>query len=209
MESIDKVLEALSVVERYEEYLFHRAWGRALTIIGTVFPLGVFINMNIQILASSVGMDTAQLLFIANIITVFLCWGLVVSVFFSAWRTVSKDPEQKSSGTKHGPVIAIIWFAAFLLTNFIPEQFAVVSLLWASSIASLLSYLTLRITGSHIQERVMLYLGIMIGVVSLPLLLITDVVLAGYLALVAFSGCFIVAGLIMHQFANRTLKRPE
>ncbi|MCK4568571.1 MAG: hypothetical protein KAU48_14785 [Candidatus Thorarchaeota archaeon] len=209
MESIDKVLEALSVVERYEEYLFHRAWGRALTIIGTVLPLGVFINMNIQILASSMGLDTALILLIANVITIFLCWSLVLSVFFSAWRTVSKDPEQKSSGAKHGPVIAIIWFAAFILTNFLPEQFAVVSLLWASSIASLLSYLTLRITGSHIQERVMLYLGIMIGVVSLPLLLIADVVLAGYLALVAFSGCFIVAGLIMHQFANRTLKRSE
>ena len=68
MESIDKVLEALSVVERYEEYLFHRAWGRALIIIGTVFPLGIFINMNIQILASASGLDSMLYLLIANII---------------------------------------------------------------------------------------------------------------------------------------------
>lgn len=209
MESIDKVLEALSVVERYEEYLFHRAWGRALIIIGTVFPLGIFINMNIQILASASGLDSMLYLLIANIITVLLCWGLVVSVFYGAWRTVRKDPEQKSQGAKHGPLIAIVWFVSFMLPNFVPAQFTVVSLLWASSIASLLSYLVLKITGSHIQESVMLYLGIMIGLVSLPLLLITDAVLSGYLALVAFSICFIVAGLIMHQFANRTLQSSE
>jgi len=206
LETIDKVLEALSVVERYEEYLFQRAWGRALIIIGIIFPLGVFIDINIQILALSTGLDATLLLLIASIITVLLCWGLVASLFFNAWRTMRQKTDQESNGASHGPIIAIIWFVSFTLLNFVPDPFRMVSLLWAASIACLLSYLVLRLTASHIQERVILYLGIMLGLVSLPLLIITDLVLSGYLALIAFSMCFIVGGLFMHQIANATLQ---
>ncbi|MGY5877060.1 MAG: hypothetical protein RTU30_15015, partial [Candidatus Thorarchaeota archaeon] len=195
MENIDKVLEALSVVERYEEYLFQRAWGRALIIIGVVFPLGIFINHNIQILASSTGLDTTLFLLIANIVTVLLCWGLVMSVFYNAWRTVTKDPELKEEGINHGVMIAIVWFVSFLIPSFVPEPFEIISILWASSIACLLSYLILRFTELHSEKQIVLYLGVMLGVVSIPLVVITDVILSGYLALIAFSVCFMIAGL--------------
>ena len=206
MEHIDKVLMALDVVERYEDYLFQRAWGKALMIIGTILPLGVFININIQILALSTGLEPTLLLFIANILTVLLCFGLVASIFYGAWQTASKHPDQEKDDSKHGPMIAITWFVCFVLTSFAPEPFRVLSLLWASSAACLLSFLILKFTEPHTQQQVILYLGIMLGLISLPLLIITDIVLSEYLTLIAFSICFIVAGLMMHQLANRTLQ---
>ncbi len=209
MENIDKVLEALNVVERYEDYLFQRAWGSALIIIGIIFPLGFFINNNIQILAASTGLDATIIFFIANVLTVLLCWGLVMSVFFNAWRTVTRESEGKTEGTHHGALVAVVWFVSFLIPSFVPEQFQVISILWASSMACLLSFIVLRFSGPHKEEKFVLYLGVMLGLVSLPLVVITDAVLSGYLALIAFSICFIIIGMMLHQNANRSLQKDE
>jgi hypothetical protein len=45
-----------------------------------------------------------------------------------------------------------------------------------------------------------------LGITSFPLLLITSPVLLAYVALAAFSACFILAGAFMLRLANRTLQ---
>ena len=77
MEALDRVLEALEVVERYEDYLFRRAWGRSLIAIGTLFPLGMVIITNADILAYLTGIDANLVRLVAYAMTIVLCWGLV------------------------------------------------------------------------------------------------------------------------------------
>ncbi len=206
MEELDKVLEALRVVERYEDYLFNKAWARALIIIGTILPFGVIISMNAFVVAAATGLDVGFVSVLANLMTLILCFGLIAYTFFGTWRTVKKQEKESSSRSLHGPLIGIAWFLSFMLTTLFPESQRVVSLLLAASLACLLSFVILRVTGSHSLDRLLLYLGISLGIVALPLFLWTDSVLLGYVAIVAFSGCFILAGLVMQRHASRLLQ---
>jgi hypothetical protein len=208
MEELDKVLQALSVVERYEEYLFRKTWGRALIVIGTVLPLGALVSMNAAIVAEAIGLDPAFISALANLMAVILCFGFVAYTFFGAWRTQERRPEEESTDTKHGPMIGIVWFVAFMLTSLAPESLRFVSILWAASASCLLSFAILRAVGLHREDRVLLYLGVSLFLASIPLLLISDTVLLGYLALIVFSVCFILAGIVMNRMAGEMLKPP-
>jgi hypothetical protein len=206
MEELDKVLEALRVVERYEEYLFNKAWARALIVIGTVLPLGVIVGMNAFVVAAATGLEVGFVSILANVMTLILCFGLIAYTFFGTWRTVKKQDKEGTSRALHGPLIGIAWFLSFMLTTLFPESLRVVSLLWAASLACLLSFAILRITGSHSQDLLLLYLGISLGIISLPLLLWTDSVLIGYVAIIAFSACFVLAGVVMQRHATKLLQ---
>lgn len=205
MEEYNRVLQALSVVERYDEYLFRRAWGKALIVIGAALPLGVIVSLNAFVVATATGLDAGLVSLLANVMTVIIAWGYVAYVFLSNWRAVERKEEEDSSPW-HGPLIGITWFAMFMLASLAPESLQVVSLLWAASASCLLTVIILRISGGHTQGRVILYLGASLGLVSFPLLLITSPVLLAYVALAAFSACFILAGAFMLRLASRTLQ---
>ena len=208
MDELDKVLQALDVVERYEEYLFRKVWGKALIVIGVVLPLGALVSMNATLLASAMGLDAGVLSVLANVFAFILCCGFISYSFFESWKTIDHKEQGETSDSKHGPLIGIVWFLAFALTSLAPESLHLVSILWAASISSLLTVVILRSVGSHGQVRVLLMLGIFLGLVSFPLLLITDIVLLGYLAMIAFSLGFVLAGTMMNRLAARML-RPQ
>jgi len=208
MEELNKVLEALSVVERYEEYLFRRIWGRVLIVIGIVFPLGALINMNSVLVANAIGLDAGLVALLANVMAFVLSMGYIAYSFFETWRTMETKPDEESTDAKHGPLIGIVWFVAFVLTGLFPESLRFVSILWAASASCLATFVILRAVGSHGRVIIMFYLGISLGLVSFPLLLITDIVLLGYLAIIAFSVCFIVAGVTMNRLASLMLRQP-
>ena len=208
MDELDKVLQALDVVERYEEYLFRKVWGKALIVIGVVLPLGALVSMNATLLASAMGLDAGVLSVLANVFAFILCCGFISYSFFESWKTIDRKEQGVTSDSKHGPLIGIVWFLAFALTSLAPESLHLVSILWAASISSLLTVVILRSVGSHGQVRVLLMLGIFLGLVSFPLLLITDIVLLGYLAMIAFSLGFVLAGTMMNRLAARML-RPQ
>jgi hypothetical protein len=207
MEELNKVLEALSVVERYEEYLFRRIWGRVLIIIGIVFPLGALINMNSVLVANTLGLDAGLVSILASVMAFVLSMGYIAYSFFETWSTVETKPEEESTDTKHGPLIGIVWFLAFVLTGLFPDSLRFVSILWAASASCLATFVILRAVGSHGRVTVIFYLGVSLGLVSLPLLLITDIVLLGYLAIIAFSVCFIAAGITMNRLAALMLQQ--
>jgi len=206
MEEIDKVLEALNVVERYEEYLFNKSWGRALMAIGIILPLGVIVNMNAAVVATAIGIDVEPVSILATILTVLLSFGFVAYTFFGAWRTVKKKSEQRQTSSLHGPLIGITWFLSFILASFSPASLQMIAVLWAASASLILSFVILRVTGGHAQDQLLLHLGLILGIVSLPLLLLTDQILVGYLATLAFSACFIFGGIMMHRVAARSLE---
>jgi hypothetical protein len=206
MEELDKVIQALSVVERYEEYLFRKTWGRVLIVIGTVLPLGAIVSMNALIVADALGLDVGMVSLLVTAITLILCFGFVSYAFFGSWKTTRKQPTEVKTDSKHGPLIGIVWFLAFMSTAFLPEVFRMVSLLWAASVSCLISFVILRTVGSHGQDRVLLYLGISLGLASVPLLLISNTTLVAYVALGIFSVCFILAGIAMNKLAAGMLQ---
>ena len=206
MEELEKVLQALRVVERYEEYLFRKIWGRALIVIGIVFPLGALISMNAVLVANVVGLDAELISLLATVMAVVLCCGFIAYSFFESWKTVESKSDEVSKDSMHGPLIGIAWFLAFTLTGLFPESLRLVSLLWAASASCLITFVILRAVGSHGKVRVLFYLGISLFLVSFPLLLISDIVLLGYLALIAFSVCFIIAGITMNRMAAQMLQ---
>jgi len=208
MEELDKVLQALSVVERYEEYLFRKTWGRALIVIGIVLPLGSLVSMNAAIVAEVIGLESGLISLLVNLMTVILCWGFVAYTFFGSWRTPKRKPDDERTDAKHGPIIGVAWFVAFALTGLVPEFLRIVSLLWAAGASCLLTFAILRSVGTHGNVRILLYLGLSLFVASVPLLLILDPVLLGYFAMMAFSVCFILAGIVMNRMAAGMLVQP-
>ncbi|MGY5873756.1 MAG: hypothetical protein RTV72_16025 [Candidatus Thorarchaeota archaeon] len=206
MEELDKVLQALDVVERYEEYLFRKIWGKVLIVIGIVFPLGALISMNAALLASGMGLEAGVISLLANVFTILLCCGFIGYSFFESWKTVERKQDEESSDSKHGSLIGIMWFLAFILASLAPGPLQIVSLLWAASISCLLTFMILRAVGAHGQVRILFILGIFLGLVSFPLLLITDIVLVGYLAMIAFSLGFVFAGIMMNRMAAEMLQ---
>jgi hypothetical protein len=206
MEEVDRVLEALRVVERYDEYLFRRAWGKALVVIGIALPLGVFMALNAAVIAAATGLEANLVMTLANILSVIICFSYVAQVFASTWKPTKKEEGSKHGRSYHGWVIAFVWFALFSLASMAPEPLQIIALLWAASASCILSFVVLRLTGGHGQALIILYLGILLGAVSLPLLLITDATVAAYGALTAFSLCFIAAGLVMLRLASSSLR---
>jgi hypothetical protein len=207
MEELDKVLQALSVVERYEEYLFRKIWGRVLIVIGIVFPFGALVSMNASLVANAIGLEVELVSLLVNLIVLVLSMGFIAYSFFDTWKTVESRPaDEEASDTMHGPLIGIVWFVAFVLTGLFPESLRFVAVLWAASASCLASFVILRAVGSHGRVIILLFLGISLGLVSFPLLLITDIALLGYSAMIAFSVCFIIAGITMNQLAARMLR---
>ena len=93
MEELDKVLQALSVVERYEEYLFRKVWGRVLIVIGITFPLGALVNMNAVAVGEAIGLDASFVVLLSSLIAFVLCSGFIVYSFFESWKTVESSTK--------------------------------------------------------------------------------------------------------------------
>ncbi|MHA1772088.1 MAG: hypothetical protein ACTSX2_12710 [Candidatus Thorarchaeota archaeon] len=209
MEEIQKVLEALRVVERYEDYLFKRAWAKALIAIGIVIPLGALVSMNALLIATITGIDELVVALFAQLLIIIIGIGYVVLTFFGAWKTLKGHVDKATKRSHVGPLIGIIWFVSFLMVSFVPERVQGPALLWGASVACILSFLILRSNESHFFGHLLLTLGLALGIVSLPILFIGDLALAKYTALIAFSVGFIIAGFRMHQVATTALAPPD
>jgi len=206
MEELDKGVEALEVVERYEEYLFRRAWGRVLLTFGILIPLGFILAMNAQILAQILGLPADAVVLLSSTMTTIVVFGLVVLSFGSARAARSKKfTDPPSRGVLHAAAIGLIWFVAFLSTGFVPEAFAQVSLLWATGGACICTYVILKLTPGHEDYNEILFLGIVLLVASLPLLAVSEQDIAQYLALTVFSVTFILGGLYAISTSSRKL----
>ncbi|MGY5861510.1 MAG: hypothetical protein RTU09_03985 [Candidatus Thorarchaeota archaeon] len=210
MEELDKVVEALEVVERYEDYLFRKAWGRALLTIGIVIPLGFILAMNAQLLAQVLGLPVETVTLLSSIMTVIVAFGLIVLSFGSAQAAKSKkSTDSAPRGALHGVVIALIWFFTFLSIGFIPEAFAQVSLLWVAGVACILTYVVLKLTQGHEGYKEILFLGIILLIASLPLLAGSEHDISQYIALTIFSAAFVFCGLYVIATSSRKLSKIE
>jgi hypothetical protein len=208
MEDLEKIGEALRLVERYEAYLFRRALGIAFIVCGVVFPLSAFMVLKAQSLADLFNLGAEA--FVAFAPTILLLVGMAIIVYsFTSAHVVTarmrKTPVKKD--LPHMVVLFLVWFFSFYLTNYAPEPYMAISWLWAGGIASLISYSILKREDSNWYYPELLIVGVICLVVSIPLLMIGDSQLIEVLAFLTFSVSFIAGGF--HSIINASKELSE
>ena len=206
MEEVEKVTEALRLVERYEEYLFRKAFGVLFIVLGILGPLTGYLISNTQPLANALGISAdAFALFTAVIIWIVGC-AIILRSFASA--TVVYQKRHRFSFRRDAPhIIAVIlvWFVSFFFVNLAPERLTSVAWLWASATGSVVTYLIVRKTHGNYPE--LLLTGLALLITSLPIAAISDLTLAGSISTVTFSASFFIGGLYSTITATRALSK--
>jgi hypothetical protein len=204
MEEVEKVSEALKLVEKYENYLFRKAWGISLIVWGILIPLSSYLVLKAQPIATILDTSVEAFMTLVTAMTLIVCAALTIYTFVSAEiATLRRRRFSFRRDVPHAVIISLIWFVFFRLTAFVPERFGVVSLLWAPSGACLLSYLVLRkVHGGYLE---VLLVGLILLIASLPVVAISDVALAQIATLVIFAVSFVIGGLYSIIAASKAL----
>ena len=208
MEDLEKIGEALRLVERYEAYLFRRALGIAFIVCGVVFPLSAFMVLKAQPLAELLNISAEAFMAFAPTILLLVGMAIIVYSFTSAHVVTSKmrkTPVKKD--LPHMIILFLVWFFSFYLTNYAPEPYTAISWLWAGGIASLISYSILKRENPSWYYPELLIVGVICLVVSVPLLMIGDSQLVETLAFLTFSVSFIAGGF--HSIINASKELSE
>lgn len=206
MEEVEKTIEALRLVERYENYLFRKAWGLTLIVFGTLGSLTAFLYLRCRPIADIVGMGTEAFLSLA--LTIIWTIGIVVIICSFRSAEIVASRTRKFSIRRDLPhmiAIPLVWFICFNLTGLVPERFKVVSWLWAAGGASLLSYLALRkVHGSYPE---LLLVGLISLIASIPIGGVNDMALAETATLMVFTISFVAGGVYSIITASKALRR--
>lgn len=206
MEEVEKVSEALRLVEKYESYLFRKAWGTNLIVWGILVPLNALLILKAKPIADILSMSAEVFMSLASAMT--LIAGVATVIYTLTSATIATSRRRKFSFRRdmpHAVAIFLIWFISFNLTTFVPERFGVVSLLWAAGSASLLSYLVLRKVPVHGSYPELLLVGLILLIASLPIAGVTDAALAQTATLVIFAVSFVAGGLYSIITASKAL----
>lgn len=210
MEEVEKVKKALQLVERYEYYLFRKAWGMTLIIIGICGSISAFLALKAQYIAEILHISAEAFILLASVMIWLVGAVIIVYSFVSAQITLSK--EKKGSFRRdmpHAVLISLIWFISFKLTGYAPERFEVVSWLWAGGGSCILSYLIHKIVLGHGNYPELLLVGLTLLVVSLPIAVVGDTSLAETATLVTFAISFVIGGLYSIMTASKILSVSE
>lgn len=204
MEEVEKVTEALKLVERYEEYLFRKAFGVLFIVFGILGPLTGYLISNAQPLANVFGVSADAFALFTVVIIWIIGYAIILRSFASA--TIVYQKRHKFSFRRDAPhmiAIILIWFVSFFLINFAPERLMPVAWLWAAGISSVVTYIIIRKTHGNYPES--LLTGLALLITSLPIAAISDLTLAGSVSMVTFSASFFIGGLYSTITAIRAL----
>ena len=210
MEEVEKVSKALQLVERYEYYLFRKAGGFIFINWGIIVPLFAFIALKAQPIANVLGMSAKAFIIVASI----MIWavGIVITVYLDVSAMIVASRMTKTPFRRHIThmvAIFLIWFISIILSNFVPERFEAVSMLWAASCASLLTYVVIRKVSAPGSYPEILFIGLILLVASLPISSINDIGLAQIATLMTFTISFVAGGLYSIITASKELIEGE
>lgn len=208
MEEVEKVTEALKLVERYEEYLFRKAFGVLFIVFGILGPLTGYLISNAQPLANVLGVSADAFALFTVVIIWIIGYAIILRSFASA--TIVYQKRQKFSFRRDAPhiiTIILVWFVSFFLINFAPERLTPVAWLWAPGIGSVVTYIIIRKTHGNYPE--LLLTGLALLITSLPIAAISDLALAGSVSMVTFSASFFIGGLYSTITATRALGKSR
>jgi len=209
MEEVEKISQALKLVERYEDYLFRRAWGMTFVTLGLLAPLNAFLVLKAQMISIILGMGTEAFISLVSIMIALAIAALTIYFFTSATIVVSRRRKFSfSREMPHAFAISLIWFVSFNVTRFFPERFAAVSWLWATGCASILSYLVLWKAQIHRSLRELVITGLALLVASVPIAFLSEAV-AETASLIVFTIAFVGGGFYSIVMASKALGEGE
>ena len=209
MEEVEKISQALKLLERYEDYLFRRAWGMTFVTLGLLAPLNALLILKAQTISIILGMGTEAFISLASIIIALAIVALTIFFFTSATIVLSRRRKFSfSREMPHAFAISLIWFVAFNVTRFFPERFAAVSWLWATGCASILSYLVLWKAQIHRSLRELVITGLALLVASVPIAFLSEAV-AETASLIVFTIAFVGGGFYSIVTASKALGEGE
>ncbi len=206
MTELDKVIKALRLVEKYESYLFQKAWGMMLIVIGIAIPLSGFLNIVAPSLAPILKISADLLTALSTAIV----WIIGGSIILYSFATATKLQSEKRAFSfrkemPHIVAIILIWFISFGLLNFVPEDLGIVAILWAAGASCILSYLVLRRVHSNYPE--ILLVGVILLISSIPIAFISDLLVAEILTIVVFAISFVTGGFYSIFTASNALNK--
>jgi hypothetical protein len=211
LEEIKEVTRALRLVEKYEDYLFRRAFGKTLVVQGLVVPLGALLTFEAQPISAALGISIGAVIAIAVALIGIIGVGAVILLFASANIKASRKRGASQPGrAQHGVAIFFTWFFAWLifftLRPFAPPPFEVAPMLWAAGGSILITYLILRTSHAQMEFRDMPIVGLVLLAASVPIMLISDVTIATVVVILVFSACFVIEGFHAIVTAPKILK---
>lgn len=203
---VEKVTEALKLVERYEEYLFRKAFGVLLIVFGILMPVTGYLISNSQSLANVLGVGANAF----AVFTVAMVWiiGYAIMLRSFASAAIVYQKSHRFSFRRDAPHMAaviLVWFVSFFLLNFAPERLMPVAWLWTTGTSSMVTYMIIRKTHGNYPE--LLLTGLALLITSIPIAAISDSALAMSMSRVTFSSSFFMGGLCSTITAARTLSR--
>jgi len=209
MEEIQKINEAILIVERYSNYLARKAWGKTLIIWGILTPIGLAFYFSRQPLSSILEISLETFTFLASALIVLTGIGFTIYNFASASRILETRKDQAAKSPKessmHGIIICFVWFLSFIIVSFIPEPFSVISTIWAAGFAILISFLILKKYHDTFPELIVVGLILLISSIPLVILVQIDVELARVATVIIYSISFLVGGLYSFTIATGIL----
>lgn len=210
MEEVEKIGRVLKLVERYEDYLFRKAWGMTFIILGLLAPLNVFLILKAQSIANVLGMSVEGFISLTSIMIALTIAAATIYFFTSA--TIAASRRRKFSFSREMPhafAISLIWLVCLNLGRFVPERFAAVSWLWSAGCASLLSYVVLWKMQVHKSFRELLVTGLILLSASLPIAFLTEAIIAETASLIIFTVAFVGGGIYSILMASKVLGEGE
>ena len=205
VEDLENLKYALNVVTNYTNFLFQRAWGTVFLAWGVLFPVTIFLFMKAEEISDLLGLGSPYAVsgfggFLSLLVPV-----VTIYSFGTATRLIAR--KEKMSFRKDAPhviAVCLAYLAAFFLAGTAFEEFGIVVYLPAIGAANLVAYFVVGHAHGRRQPEILLS-GASLLIVSIPIVIITDVATKQWLSLLAFGACFILAGTYGRVIATRSL----
>lgn len=206
MENIDRFSKAITVVERYEQYLYQRAMGLAFIVNGLVGPAVFFLIMKADVFSVYLGITRSMFSVIST--TLLAGIGVLINIYLFASARVLSSRISERKDTRDLPFMFLmfcIWFVAFFLVGYIPDPYSRVGWSLAGGAASLISYTVLSYSG-HQKRPELVIIGVINILAILPIYLYGDLLELEILVLTIYAISFVAGGAYSTIKANQYLE---
>lgn len=206
MEDLDRFSKAITIVERYEQYLYQRAMGLAFIVNGIVGPAVFFLILKADIFSIYLGMTSTMFSIIST--TLLAGIGILINIYlFASARILSSKISEKKDNRDLPFMILMfsIWFIAFFLVGYIPEPYSGAAWSLAGGAASLISYFVMSYSG-HQRRPELIIIGFINILATLPVFLYGDLLEVEILVLTIYAISFVCGGAYSTIKANQYLE---
>ena len=206
MENLDRFSKAITVVERYEQYLYQRAMGLAFIVNGLVGPAVFFLILKAEVFSIYLGMTGTMFSVIST--TLLAGIGVLINIYLFASARVLSSRISERKDNRDLPFMFLmfcIWFVAFFLAGYIPDPYSRVGWSLAGGAASLISYFVLSYSG-HQKRPELIIIGVINILAILPIYLYGDRLELEILVLSIYAISFVFGGAYSTIKANQYLE---